>query len=148
MGRYEGVADDAVTPILFARIVLPLVQVPPAGHWGDRTRASFVVDPAPRPDPPTPRRSCWRATSRAFGPASRNDVASWAGVAQRDFAEAFERLDTVSFADEQGIELLDLPGQPLPPASTPLPVRFLARWDQRCSPTPTASGSSRSSCSR
>jgi hypothetical protein len=36
----------------------------------------------------------------------------------------------VSYRDENGVELLDLPGQPLPPASTPLPVRFLARWDQ------------------
>jgi hypothetical protein len=66
----------------------------------------------------------------AFGPASRRDVAAWAGVAQRDFAEACERLQTVSYRDENGRELLDLPGQPLPPDATPLPVRFLARWDQ------------------
>jgi len=36
----------------------------------------------------------------------------------------------VSYGDERGTELLDLPGQPLPAASTPLPVRLLARWDQ------------------
>jgi Winged helix DNA-binding domain len=39
-------------------------------------------------------------------------------------------VDTVSYRDENGAELLDLPDQPLPPASTPLPVRFLAHWDQ------------------
>jgi hypothetical protein len=39
-------------------------------------------------------------------------------------------LDTVEYHDEQGEVLIDLPGQPLPPASTPLPVRFLAHWDQ------------------
>ena len=130
VGRYEGVADDAVTPIVFARILLPLVQVPPAGHWGDRTRASFVCDPTPRPEPADAATLVLSRYLRAFGPASRRDVAAWAGVAQRDFAEAFERLETVSYADEHGTELLDLPGQPLPPASTPLPVRFLARWDQ------------------
>jgi hypothetical protein len=39
-------------------------------------------------------------------------------------------VDTVSFRDEHGTELLDLPGAPLPPADTPLPPRFLAHWDQ------------------
>ena len=43
------------------------------------------------------------------------------------------------------MELLDLPGQPLPPASTPLPVRCSPAGTSRCSPTPTASGSSRPS---
>ncbi|MGZ8650370.1 MAG: DNA glycosylase AlkZ-like family protein, partial [Solirubrobacteraceae bacterium] len=66
----------------------------------------------------------------AFGPASRRDVAAWAGATQRDFAPAFERLETVSYRDEGGTELLDLPGQPLPPASTRLPVRLLGRWEQ------------------
>jgi len=66
----------------------------------------------------------------AFGPASRRDLASWAGVAQHDFAEALERLDTVTYRDERGAELFDLPGQALPPAKTKLPIRFLARWDQ------------------
>ena len=66
----------------------------------------------------------------AFGPASRRDVAAWAGVAQRDFAEAWQRLETVEYRDEHGTALFDLPGQPLPPASTPLPPRLLAHWDQ------------------
>jgi hypothetical protein len=39
-------------------------------------------------------------------------------------------VPTVSYRDEHGSELLDLPDQPLPPASTPLPVRLLAHWDQ------------------
>jgi hypothetical protein len=66
----------------------------------------------------------------AFGPASRRDIAAWAGVAQRDLAPGWERLDTVAYRSEDGRELLDLPGDPLPPASTRLPVRLLSRWDQ------------------
>ena len=66
----------------------------------------------------------------AFGPASRRDVAAWSGAAQRDFAEAFERLETVSYRDEKGTELLDLPGRELPPAAIELPVRLLGNWDQ------------------
>ena len=128
--RYEGVTDEPWTAIIFARVLLPLVQVPPAGHWSDRRRPSFVVDPRPLPDPVD---AATRVLSRylaAFGPASRRDVAAWAGVAQRDFAEAWQRLDTIEYRDEQGTALFDLPGQPLPPASTPLPPRLIAHWDQ------------------
>lgn len=128
--RYEGVTGDAVTPIVFARNVLALVQVPPAGYWGDRTRARFVVDPTPRPDPADAATLVLSRYLAAFGPASRRDVASWAGVAQRDFAAAIERLELVTYRDERDVELLDLPDAALPPASTPLPVRFLSRWDQ------------------
>jgi hypothetical protein len=129
-GRYEGVTNDQWSPIWFARILLPLVQLPPAGHWNDRRRATFVIDPRPLPDPADAATLVLARYLAAFGPASRRDVAAWAGVAQRDFADAWPRLETVSSRDEGGTELFDLPGQPLPPASTPLPVRFLAHWDQ------------------
>jgi winged helix DNA-binding protein len=88
------------------------------------------VHPEPLPDPADAAAIVLERYLAAFGPASRRDVAAWAGVAQRDFAAAFERVETVSYRDENGIELLDLPGAPLPPADTPLPVRFLAHWDQ------------------
>jgi hypothetical protein len=128
--RYEGVTDEAWTPIVFARTLLPLIQLPPAGFWNDSRRASFVVDPRPLPDPVEAATLVLARYLAAFGPASRRDVAAWAGVAQRDFAEAFKRLDTVAYRDESGTELLDLPGEPLPPANTRLPPRLLAHWDQ------------------
>jgi hypothetical protein len=128
--RYEGVGDGEWTQVMFARTLLPLVQVPPAGFWRERRRPSFVVDQRPLPDPEEAATVVLRRYLAAFGPASRRDVAEWAGVAQRDFAGAWARLRTVGFRDERGTELFDLPGRPLPPASTPLPVRLLARWDQ------------------
>jgi hypothetical protein len=130
VGRYEGVKDDPWTPVVFARVLLPLVQLPPAGHWDDRRRAQFVVDGSPLPDPTDAATLVLGRYLAAFGPASRRDVAAWAGVAQRDFAGAWERLETVEYRDEQGTALFDLPGQPLPPAPTPLPPRLLANWDQ------------------
>jgi hypothetical protein len=130
VGGYDGVADDPSTPVVFARTLLALVQLPPAGFWRDRRRPSFIVDPRPLPELVAAATLVLSRYLAAFGPASQRDVAAWAGVAQRDFAEASARLSTVSYRDNQGTELFDLPDQPLPPASTPLPVRLLARWDQ------------------
>jgi hypothetical protein len=130
VGAYDGVTGEAWTPIIFARNLLPLIQLPPAGHWDDSRRAGFVVDPRPRPDPADAATLVLARYLGAFGPASRRDVAGWAGVAQRDFARAWERLETVTFQDERGTELHDLPGAPLPPVDTPLPPRLLSHWDQ------------------
>ncbi len=127
---YGGVPDTPYAAIVFARTLVPLVQLPPAGSWGDRRRPRFVADPRRLPSPVDAATLAVTRYLGAFGPASRRDIASWAGVPQRDFADALERIETVSFRDEKGVELLDLPGQPLPPASVRLPVRFLSRWDQ------------------
>jgi hypothetical protein len=128
--RHEGAPDDTYRPLLVARTLVPLVQTPPAGYWRNRQRPRFVFDPRPLPDPADAATLVLERYLTAFGPASKRDVAAWAGVAQREFAEAWERLATVSFRDEKGAELLDLPDQPLPPASTKLPPRFLSRWEQ------------------
>lgn len=126
---YDGAPQDLNMPILIARTLVPLVQLPPGGHWRDTTRNSLhVLDPRPLPDPEDAGALVLTQYLEAFGPASKRDVAGWAGVAQRDIP--FHRVQTVSYRDEQGRELLDLPGRPLPPASTDLPPRFLANWDQ------------------
>ena len=51
VGAYDGVTTDPWTPVIFARTLLPLIQLPPAGHWDDKRRAGFVLDPRPLPDP-------------------------------------------------------------------------------------------------
>jgi hypothetical protein len=128
--RYDGVPDDPYRPIFFARNLLPLVQLPPAGYYDAPARSAFVVDPRPLPDPIDAAAHVLARYLAAFGPASRRDAAAWSKVAQQDYSGAWERVPTVSYRDEEGNELLDLPGQPLPPASTRLPVRLLAHWDQ------------------
>jgi hypothetical protein len=129
--RYEGIpTGHEWHAVMFARSLLAVVHLPPAGFWRERRRPQFAFDPRPLPDPEDAATLVLERYLRAFGPASKRDAAAWAGVAQRDFAAAWDRLATVSYRDEQGTELLDLPGEPLPPASTKLPVRFLSRWDQ------------------
>jgi hypothetical protein len=122
--------EDPWSPIMLARTLLPLVQVPPAGCWRERGRPRFVVDPRKPPAADRAAEHVLRRYLAAFGPASRRDLAAWAGVPQREFAAALHRAGPVVHHDEAGGELLDLPGLELPPASTALPVRLLARWDQ------------------
>lgn len=129
--RYDGVPDDPNSPIWFARVLLPLVQLPPAGFYADtRRNTGFVVDARPRPGLVDAAAHAIRRYLAAFGPAQKRDVAAWAGVAQTYFNDAWERIDTVAYRDEQDRTLLDLPDQPLPPADTPLPPRLLGHWDQ------------------
>jgi hypothetical protein len=130
VGAIEGVTSEPWMPVMFARNLLPLVQLPPAGHWDDSRRARFAVDPRPLPDPADAATLVLERYLGAFGPATKRDAAAWAGVAQRDFAAAWERLETVAYRAEDGAELRDLPGAPLPPGDTRLPPRFLAHWDQ------------------
>jgi hypothetical protein len=129
--RYDGVPDFPYAPLIFARTLLPVIQLPPAGFYDDtRRRTAFVVDPRPRPHRVDAAALVIRRYLTAFGPAQKRDVSAWVGAAQTDFADAWERIETVTYRDEQGRKLLDLPGQPLPPADTPLPPRLVGHWDQ------------------
>jgi len=48
VNRYDAVpTDHEWYAIMFARNLLPLVQLPPAGFWRERRRPQFVVDPRP-----------------------------------------------------------------------------------------------------
>ena len=112
---------------------LDLVRVPPSGTW-ERRRADLYA--AAEDWLPPADLTAEAATDHlirrylgAFGPASRSDIATWAGVAGRDIAPALERIGLRRFRAEDGPELLDVPDAPLPPADTPAPIRFLPVWD-------------------
>ena len=111
---------------------LPLVQLPPRGVWGEGGQVRYAtleswtgreLDPDPSIDELVLR------YLRGFGPASVVDMQSWSGLT--GLGEAFERLRDrlVTFRNEDGRELFDLPGAPRPDPSTPAPVRFLGEYD-------------------
>jgi hypothetical protein len=112
---------------------LDLVRVPPSGTW-ERRRADLYAAAEDWLGPPevTSEDALEHLVRRylaAFGPASRGDVASFAGLRLGDVASALERLPLRRFRAENGDELLDLPRAPLPAADTPAPVRLLPTWD-------------------
>ncbi|MFD3740650.1 DNA glycosylase AlkZ-like family protein [Streptomyces sp. NPDC058629] len=77
----------------------------------------------------------------AYGPAATADVRAWSGLAGLPGAVAALRGELITFRDQRGRELLDLPDAPRPgprdpgtPAprhpGTPAPVRFLPAFDK------------------
>jgi len=115
-----------------AGYLLPMVQIPPRGLWGDRRRPRLTTSDAflglgPEADA-NPEPLAFRYLA-AFGPATPADFRAWSGMtgAAELFARIAPRLRR--FSDEQGRELFDLPGTPLPDPETPAPVRFLPVFD-------------------
>ena len=89
-----------------------------------------VYHPYPEPvelDPVEARTALVHRYLRAFGPATKPDIADWSGLRIRDFEHALDGLPT--YRSEEGKELFDVARAPLPPADTPAPVRFLPKWD-------------------
>jgi hypothetical protein len=112
---------------------LDLVRVPPSGTWEQRRADLYgLAEDWVGPPDGTRERGLELLVRRylgAFGPASRRDLASWAGVPAATFHPVLERISLRRFRDERGGELLDLPRAPLPGADVPAPPRFLPTWD-------------------
>jgi hypothetical protein len=109
-----------------------LVQIPPTRVWGNNSAPLLTPVEKWLPPPyerPVAREDLVLRYLRAWGPASVTDMATWGrltGLA-KDFEAVREKL--VSFTDETGKELFDLPDAPRPDADTPAPVRFLPLYD-------------------
>jgi Winged helix DNA-binding domain len=118
------------------RALVPLVQVPPRAVWGRagqsrHTSAEHWLGQQAREaggPPESPARLVTRYLA-AFGPATARDVAAWSGLTGlRPVLEEL-RPSLVTFADEQGGELFDLPSAPRPAGDVPAPVRLVAEFD-------------------
>ena len=110
------------------RTGVALVQVPPRGLWGRSGPIAHTSIEAWLGDPPADLPSIDTVVTRyvaAFGPVSAMDAQAWCGLTK--LGEVFERLrpGLVTFRDEGGRELFDLPDAPRPQADTPAPPRFL-----------------------
>jgi len=110
------------------RTGVPLVQVPPRGLWGLSGPIAHTSIDAWLGEPPGELPTIDSVVMRyvaAFGPASVMDAQAWSGLTR--LGEVFERLrpELVTFRDEGGREVFDLPDGPRPDPDTPAPPRFL-----------------------
>jgi hypothetical protein len=134
MSRFPGGDDRAMG--FAVRTHLPIVQVPAADRddepWGYPATTDFACADTwigkPIAGDDTPDALVLRYLA-AFGPATAADVQAWSALS--GVAPVLERLrrKLVTFTNERGRELFDLPKAPRPSADTPAPVRFLPDFD-------------------
>ncbi|MEU7045178.1 winged helix DNA-binding domain-containing protein [Streptomyces varsoviensis] len=135
--RWPDPGPRALGEMLVAALI-PVVQLPPRGLWREKGRvrnlpfASWLgreAEPLPGNGADLVGQALVRRYLAAFGPAASADLRAWSGLAGLPAAVAALREELVSFRDERGRELLDLPDAPRPDPGTPAPVRFLPAFD-------------------
>ncbi|KAB2350184.1 winged helix DNA-binding domain-containing protein [Actinomadura rudentiformis] len=135
--RWPAAGPRALGEMLFGALI-PVVQMPPRGLWRTKGGVRNVLLSSwlgREIDPPAPQGSdpvgeaLVRRYLAAFGPAASADLRAWCGLAGLPNAVAAVREELITFRDERGRELLDLPDAPRPDPDTPAPVRFLPAFD-------------------
>jgi hypothetical protein len=121
------------------RALVPLVQVPPRAVWGQagpsrHTSAEQWLDQPSQPSGEPGQVLVLGLADLvtrylgAFGPATVRDVAAWSGLTGLKPVMEQLRPALVTFRNEHGAELFDLPTAPRP-GDGPAPVRLVAEFD-------------------
>lgn len=128
--QFPGNAPEPLGQVV--RAYVPLVQVPPRGLWGvggavAHTSAEKWLGKAKAP--PLSLESLLLRYLAAFGPASVMDMQKWSGLTRLAGVVETLRPQLLSFEDESGRELFDLPDAPRPKGDVAAPPRFLPEYD-------------------
>ncbi|WP_232436339.1 winged helix DNA-binding domain-containing protein [Paenibacillus rubinfantis] len=128
--QWPGLDPEAAAAVV--RNKVPLVQIPPRGIWGESGQAVHTTMEAwlGQPLPPSPDLE-WliRGYLAAFGPATIKDIQVWSGLTRIQEVIPSLRSDLLTFRNERGEELFDLPNAPRPEADSPSAPRFLSEFD-------------------
>lgn len=129
----ERYPDADVGAMRYAvRTHLPLIQVPVSTGWSYPGNPKFTLAESwldqPIPEEDRLRELILRYLA-AFAPARVTDIQTWLGLPKLKDAVEKLRPELVTYRDEQGVELFDLPDIVLPDADTPAPERFLPEFD-------------------
>jgi hypothetical protein len=138
------------------RAFVPLVQLPPRAVWGRAGQSvhtsaeHWLGQPGPAQASPAQASTAHQASTAqaspaqastaelahlvtrylgAFGPATVRDVQAWSGLTGLKAVLEQLRPAVVTFRDEQGAELFDLPTAPRPGEDAPAPPRLVAEFD-------------------
>ncbi|MEU6763421.1 winged helix DNA-binding domain-containing protein [Streptomyces sp. NPDC046853] len=148
--RWPDPPRRALGELLVAALI-PMVQLPPRGLWQQKAGVrnlplttwlgqddtllpeatpppETAVTPPPEPEDPVGRQLVRRYLA-AYGPAATADIRAWSGLAGLPAAVKAMRDELITFRDERGRTLFDLPDAPRPSPDTPAPVRFLPAFD-------------------
>ena len=140
VGAYAGVEDTPWAPVMFARSLLALVQLPPAGHWDDPRRSQFVLDPRPLPSPEDASALVLARYLEAFGPASKRTRPR--GRASPSATSPGTGWSSSGCATRAARSCSTCPAGRCRRATRSCPCACSPTGTRRCSPTPTASASS------
>jgi hypothetical protein len=119
--------------LYMVRLHFSLIQTFPGGVWGVGGSPAYTEATAwlkrSFADQATGLRTLILSYLAAFGPASVRDIQQWSGLSKLQPAVEALRADLVTYRDEDGRELFDLPDAPLPEVEQPVPVRFIPDFD-------------------
>lgn len=118
--------QDKTAMAYAATYLLPVVQVPPRGVWGESGQATWTNTATWLGDVGEPEKSPDRMIMRylaAFGPATVADIQTWCGLTR--LKEVVERLPLRRYSGGH----YDIEDATLPDPDTPAPPRFLAEYD-------------------